>query len=416
MVAPLMEETEKGKSALINNAKPKIEEEEEEQQVVKVWSWGAGTDGQLGTGRLHDELSPQLLNLSSLSSVSMLACGGAHVLALTSPSSVIDQFHRRESVFMGEGQFWSVRPRGDGRRLVSIIFSLLFALVAQSASFYWDSGCLFTCGDGTFGQLGHGDYRSHCSPVKVSSFVNKNVDQIACGMRHSLVLLKDCLGNQVYGFGSGKRGQLGVSKDRIRSVSLPQVTIGLHDIEIVGISANGDRSAALSAEGHLYTWGRGFNSTSDVNCPQSLPSSLSFSQAALGWNHVLVLTGDGEVFMLGGSHHGMLSDPERVSSTRPLSGNASRFALEKVSNLDGVKVIQIAAGAEHSAVVTENRAIMTWGWGEHGQLGLGNTCDQIHPKVVNLGDEFQNRDTQLEVFCGSGFTYAISRHCLPSQT
>ncbi|KAH9773695.1 hypothetical protein KPL71_013401 [Citrus sinensis] len=348
MVAPLMEETEKGKSALINNAKPKIEEEEEEQQVVKVWSWGAGTDGQLGTGRLHDELSPQLLNLSSLSSVSMLACGGAHVLALTSPSSVIDQFHRRESVFMGEGQFWSVRPRGDGRRL-----------------------------------LGHGDYRSHCSPVKVSSFVNKNVDQIACGMRHSLVLLKDCLGNQVYGFGSGKRGQLGVSKDRIRSVSLPQVTIGLHDIEIVGISANGDRSAALSAEGHLYTWGRGFNSTSDVNCPQSLPSSLSFSQAALGWNHVLVLTGDGEVFMLGGSHHGMLSDPERVSSTRPLS---------------------------------ENRAIMTWGWGEHGQLGLGNTCDQIHPKVVNLGDEFQNRDTQLEVFCGSGFTYAISRHCLPSQT
>lgn len=58
----------------------------------------------------------------------------------------------------------------------------------------------------------------------------------------------DCLGHQVYGFGSGKRGQLGVSKDRIRSVSLPQVTIGLDDIEIVGISANGDHSAALSGE------------------------------------------------------------------------------------------------------------------------------------------------------------------------
>lgn len=154
---------------------------------------------------------------------------------------------------MGERQFWSVRPRRDGRCLVSkacnflwrarlyhhshfcwmeslwfcfrLLFSFLFALVAQSASFYWgiicslfsslminlscvysvlvylffllvglaffpDSGCLFTCGDGTFGQLGHGDYRSHSSPVKVSSFVNKNVHQIACGMRHSLVLLK----------------------------------------------------------------------------------------------------------------------------------------------------------------------------------------------------------------------------------
>ncbi|KAL9421307.1 hypothetical protein AB3S75_038804 [Citrus x aurantiifolia] len=410
-----MEETEKGKSALINNAKPKIEEEEE-QHVVKVWSWGAGTDGQLGTGMLHDELSPQLLNLSSLSSVSMLACGGAHVLALTSPSSVtggkVFSWGRGSSGQLGHGEMVdALYPKPvtffDGHRYTITHISAGW----NHSGFVSDSGYLFTCGDGTFGQLGHGDYRSHCSPVKVSSFVNKNVDQIACGMRHSLVLLKDCLGNQVYGFGSGKRGQLGVSKDRIRSVSLPQVTIGLHDIEIVGISANGDRSAALSAEGHLYTWGRGFNSTSDVNCPQSLPSSLSFSQAALGWNHVLVLTGDGEVFMLGGSHHGMLSDPERVSSTRPLS-----VALEKVSNLDGVKVIQIAAGAEHSAVVTENRAIMTWGWGEHGQLGLGNTCDQIHPKVVNLGDEFQNRDTQLEVFCGSGFTYAISRHCLPSQT
>ena len=50
--------------------------------------------------------------------------------------------------------------------------------------------CVFTCGDGSFGQLGHGNYRSHCSPIKVSFFVNKHVEQIVCGMRHSLILLK----------------------------------------------------------------------------------------------------------------------------------------------------------------------------------------------------------------------------------
>lgn len=53
-----------------------------------------------------------------------------------------------------------------------------------------DVGCLFTCGDGSFGQLGHGDHRSHSTPVKVSYFGSKSVEQIACGMRHSLVLLK----------------------------------------------------------------------------------------------------------------------------------------------------------------------------------------------------------------------------------
>lgn len=51
-----------------------------------------------------------------------------------------------------------------------------------------DSGCLFTCGNGSFGQLGHGDNTSQTSPAKVSYFFDKTVKMVACGMRHSLVL------------------------------------------------------------------------------------------------------------------------------------------------------------------------------------------------------------------------------------
>jgi alpha-tubulin suppressor-like RCC1 family protein len=58
-----------------------------------------------------------------------------------------------------------------------------------------DIGLLFTCGDGSFGQLGQGDYRSQSTPVKVDYFANNFVNQIACGMRHSLVLLNgNCCG------------------------------------------------------------------------------------------------------------------------------------------------------------------------------------------------------------------------------
>lgn len=53
-----------------------------------------------------------------------------------------------------------------------------------------DSGHLFTCGDGKFGQLGLGDYLSRSSPVEVSYFSSKHVKQISCGMRHSLALIK----------------------------------------------------------------------------------------------------------------------------------------------------------------------------------------------------------------------------------
>lgn len=43
------------------------------------------------------------------------------------------------------------------------------------------------------------------------------------------------------------------------------------------------------------------------------------------WQSWFSFTGDGEVFMLGGSHHGTLSDLEKMSPARHLSGNASRY-------------------------------------------------------------------------------------------
>lgn len=64
-----------------------------------------------------------------------------------------------------------------------------------------------------------------------------------------------------------------------------------------------------SADGYLYTWGRGFNSTSDVHCPQYVPSSTSFCQAALGWSHALVLTGIFVYFFPSFSFPSTLSSP-----------------------------------------------------------------------------------------------------------
>ncbi|MBA0566931.1 hypothetical protein Golob_011703, partial [Gossypium lobatum] len=264
-------------------------------------------------------------------------------------------------------------------------------------------GCVFTCGDGSFGQLGHGDYRSHCSPVKVSFFVNKHVEQIACGMRHSLVLLKDGSGNLLYGFGSGKRGQLGISIDRIKSVNAPEIIRGFDDVQIITITANADHSAALSADGELYTWGRGFGATSDFLSPQQSPSSSKFSKVALGWNHALVLSDNGEVFMLGGSHHGMLSNPEIITLSKHLSDGA---VLERVPGLDGIKVVDIAAGAEHSAIVTGKVTLIF-----HWFLGLGSTRDETSPQTVSLGDEVERKDGTVRVYCGSGYTYAIRTFC-----
>lgn len=56
-------------------------------------------------------------------------------------------------------------------------------------SFCSDEGHLFTCGDNSFGQLGTGDNQSYNLPVEVLFFASKHVEEIACGMRHTLALV-----------------------------------------------------------------------------------------------------------------------------------------------------------------------------------------------------------------------------------
>lgn len=286
-------------------------DEDDEQQV---WSWGAGTDGQLATGRLQDEHSPQLIrSLSAYGPIVSLSCGGAHVIAVSSGGRVLT-WGRGTSGQLGHGEMVNNLQPNLVKELEGIVITHVSAGWNHSG-FVSENGAIFTCGDGSFGQLGCGDYNSQCYPREVSYFASKPVEQVACGMRHSLVLLRDNVENPVYGFGSGKRCQLGMSMDKVKSSSLPQITMGLENLKIISIYANGDHSAALSADGSLYTWGRGFSCALDTYIPCHSDAAFPISEVALGWNHALLLTREGEVFMLGGARHGVLGDPQKTPST-----------------------------------------------------------------------------------------------------
>ncbi|CAI0627697.1 unnamed protein product [Linum tenue] len=382
---------------------------EEPLKEEEIWSWGAGTDGQLGTGKLEDELLPQLLHLPSLAasaagSISMLACGGAHVVALTSGGRVLT-WGRGTSGQLGHGEMVNCLYPKAVNSLEDHVITHVSAGWSHSG-FVSDGGCLFTCGDGSFGQLGHGDYSAYSTPAKVSYFVNNHVEQMACGMRHSLVLLKGSLGSQVYGFGSGKRGQLGISVEKIKSANLPRVTAGFEDIQITTITANGDHSASLSVDGKLYTWGRGFSGSPDINVPSCTLPSLSFSQVALGWNHALLLTDDGEVFMLGGNRHGVLSNTEKMMNTAPnhLPGTESSSFTSELFILSTSLFLCPLTSFIFLVLITVDGEVMTWGWGEHGQLGLGSTSDETDPCLVRNEKEAV---AISRVYCGSGFTYVV---------
>ena len=107
---------------------------------------------------------------------------------------------------------------------------------------------------------------------------------------------------------------------------------------VVDIAAGHGHSMAATVEGHLYTWGRG---------------------------------GDGRL------GHGA-DTSSRLVPTRVTGG-----ALED----EGVSVVRVAAGELHSMAVTDSGQLLTWGRGEGGRLGHGNTEQRNVPTgVAGLGD------------------------------
>jgi E3 ubiquitin-protein ligase HERC4 len=83
-------------------------------------------------------------------------------------------------------------------------------------------GGVFTCGSGTFGQLGHGNVGNEILPRMVMELMGSTITQVTCGRRHTLALVPSR--GRIYGFGIGGSGQL-ANRNNANS-SIPQVVIG----------------------------------------------------------------------------------------------------------------------------------------------------------------------------------------------
>ena len=104
---------------------------------------------------------------------------------------------------------------------------------------------------GDYGRLGLGDALQRSTPVQVPEIVDAG--QVACGFNHTLVLSRD--GATVWSFGAAENGKLGHG-DTQRQFR-PKVIEALYGIPVRKIAAGTQISAAITAEGALYTWGFG---------------------------------------------------------------------------------------------------------------------------------------------------------------
>jgi RCC1 and BTB domain-containing protein len=80
-----------------------------------------------------------------------------------------------------------------------------------------------------------------------------------------------------------------------------------------------------------------------------------------GGFHTAVVTEDGKLYTFGGGEHGQLGHSDRVNKHKPTL----------VQALDGVFVSQITCGWSHSVALTVKGRVYTWGNSDHGKLGHG---------------------------------------------
>ena len=265
-----------------------------------------------------------------------------------------------------------VRAFGAGRapsRTLTADYFITGAVAAgETHSLALDSaGVVWAWGGNELGQLGDGTTTPRSSPQPVAGL--PPIQAIAAGSFHSLALATD---GSLWAWGSGENGELGNggSEPALAPVAVPS---GWGPLRAVSLGAGDGFSVALLADGSVWAWGRndhgqvGDGSGIQRSIPVAVGGSGSpltdVTAIAVGRAHVLALARSGAIVGWGDNSSGQLGDGTTQDAPQPVAAGTGLPA--------GVRAI--SAGGHHSAAITADRHLWTWGLNDLGQLGRAET-------------------------------------------
>ncbi|CAL1274048.1 unnamed protein product [Larinioides sclopetarius] len=270
---------------------------------------------------------------------------------------------------------------------------------------------VYTWGDGRKGQLGHGKLETwREKPFCVNALKGKNITRICAGEGFSIFssdngILMTC--------GNGSQGCLGHGDwnmcvkpkliEKLLSVDISDVSCGPHHVVVVG------------REGDAYAWGCGSGGRlgtgreNDCCSPMEilLPNDVHVVQSFCGYDGTIFLTERGTLLACGQNDYNKLGMNEQKGFLLQMKQFIAKTDVEKQNvpiKLSWLrqKVISVSMGALHTAVLVEPGKVITFGYNKSGQLGRGNLRNHSSPAVVkSMGDR-----TVTMVQCGDTFTIA----------
>ncbi|XP_074004043.1 probable E3 ubiquitin-protein ligase HERC4 [Numenius arquata] len=236
---------------------------------------------------------------------------------------------------------------------------------------------------------------ANCPKIRlVKELGNQNIVQIACGDQHAMALSR---GGELFTWGQNTHGQLGLGS-QTTLILQPQLVKSIKGIPLAQIAAGGAHSATVSLSGAMYSWGKndfgqlGLGDTKDRSCPSYIGALEHWKTVFIscGADHTAVLSKEGLVCTFGAGGAGQLGH----NSTR------NELTPRVVAELWGARVSQVACGRQHTLVyVPSLDKVYLFGAGEKGQLG--DRPNQLIPlpinSPVNTGKSHQENNMSQKV-------------------
>ncbi|XP_068210388.1 probable E3 ubiquitin-protein ligase HERC1 [Palaemon carinicauda] len=246
-------------------------------------------------------------------------------------------------------------------------------------------GGISACGKGSYGRLGLGDSNNQTSPRRLNLDAGvRRVSSSKGSDGHTIAL---STAGQVYTWGDGDYGKLGHGNNVTQKY--PRAIAGPLCGKIVRwVSAGYRHSACVTQEGELYTWGEGdygrlgHGDSTSRNIPTLVRDISGVGQVVCGSAHTLALSADGRtVWSFGSGDHGKLGHGDTAKVYRP----------RVIEALQGLTIRKLSTGthvsfalAAHGQVQGGDTAhFQVWVWGSGPCLALGSAeATMLRPRPI----------------------------------
>ncbi|XP_030845433.1 secretion-regulating guanine nucleotide exchange factor [Strongylocentrotus purpuratus] len=238
--------------------------------------------------------------------------------------------------------------------------------------FLTGNGDLHVCGSNNKGQLGLGHTSDINKLVRVPDL--RPLKQIVCGWNHTVAITEN---DELLCWGSNTHGQL-THKESIVTKPRRIELSGVDCPRFAAISGGLRHTLAVSTDGQLWTWGAGkkgqlgwtdskMRVPHQWNKPVHIPVKeddvdVKFVQVAAGAYHSAALSDMGILYIWGCNKWSQLAQPK---SSNPIS-TPKRL---DPALFDGLTIKGIHSGWTHMLAITEDESVYTWGRNDYGQLG-----------------------------------------------